>query len=165
MLRRHQTATGIGTVHFVTTVTRTRGMWFVEPQLCVELLAILENYRHRFDLDCYGYVLMPDHLHALLLQTTDLGTAGRLMEHFKRFSSRKLLHHHCKDANGWRELFDDVFVPGSDAVRTKLSYLHGNPVRGGLVHVSMDYPWSSARYLFGVADMKESIVRLIPNPL
>jgi hypothetical protein len=39
-------------------------------------------------------------------------------------------------------------VPGHDAVMNKLAYLHGNPVRRGLVAEAHDYPWSSARDYF-----------------
>jgi|GEM_PF-3237269 len=35
---------------------------------------------------------------------------------------------------------------GDDDWRTKLTYLHDNPVRAGMVEVSTDYPWSSAAF-------------------
>jgi putative transposase len=164
MIRRHARLQGIGTVHFVTTVTRHRGRWFVEPQLCTEMFSIFENYRRKYELACYGYVLMPDHLHAALLQTTETGTVARLMEHFKRFSSLKLLRVHCPLANGWRDLYDDVPVPGSDAVRTKLDYMHNNPAKSGLVDNPADYRWSSAPYYLGLIPWENSIITLSPNP-
>jgi putative transposase len=162
MLRRHSPSQGIGTIHFVTTVTRHRGGWFIDPQLCAELLAIFEIYRIRFELNCYGFVLMPDHLHLLLGQTTEAGTVSRAMEHFKRFTSRRLLHVHCPDAKGWRDAFDDVPVPGADAMRTKLNYMHENPVRAGLAGVATNYIWSSASWFeTGQAEM----ITLTPNPM
>jgi putative transposase len=162
MLRRHSPFQGIGTVHFVTTVTQQRGRWFVEPQLCTEVLSIFENYRIKFDLICYGYVMMPDHFHVLLAQTTDVGTVSRALEHFKRFSSRKLLGIHCPDAMGWCESFDDVPVPGPDAIRTKLIYMHENPVKAGMCESALDYLWSSARW---VATGEAGIITLTPNPM
>jgi len=100
--------------------------------------------------DCLGYVLMPDHLHALLLQQEEGLAVSELMERFKKFTSRKLRPAMYTGVSLWRRRYDDVPVPGTDAAKTKLIYMHGNPVRRGLVTTPEDYPWSSAREYAGL---------------
>jgi len=51
-------------------------------------------------------------------------------------------------ANGkfrlWKPRFDDLVVVSEDQFRTKLAYIHDNPVRGGLAGKAEDWPYSSA---------------------
>ncbi len=68
MIQRHLRTAFPGTIHFVTTVTRARGSLFVRAEECNAMLRIFEQYRARGHIKCLGYVLMPDHFHALLYQ-------------------------------------------------------------------------------------------------
>lgn len=89
MLRRHQTIAFANSIHFVTLVTRERGRWFVAPELCREILTTFERCRAKENLECFGYVLMPDHLHALLRQC-DEARAGFQEIHFALFETEFL---------------------------------------------------------------------------
>jgi putative transposase len=109
--------------------------------LFANLLELFEGYRNKFGLSCLGYVLMPDHLHALVLQHDEGLLVPKLMEGFKSVSSRSLTIDHFPERKLWS---DDVPVPGSDAVKTKLEYMHFNPVKRGLAATVQDYTWSSA---------------------
>jgi len=151
MRRRHQQLDFAGSVHFVTTTTRVRGLWFVEPELCLRILEILEWYRAKFDLQCLGYVLMPDHLHVLLHQWESGPLVSLFVAGFKRETSKQSRPPAYPAETLWRDRYDDVPVPGHDAVMNKLNYIHGNPVRRGLVADTQDYPWSSAREYVGDA--------------
>jgi len=144
---RHSQLNFPGSIHFVTTVTREHHTRFTEDDICKEVLEIFEFYRAKFKLRCYGYVLMPEHLHAVLYQLNDDSPVPSLMENFKRLTARKMLPAGKQNRNLWAEHFDDVPVPGTDALKTKLKYIHHNPVRRGLVENAEDYPWSSARDL------------------
>ena len=144
MLQRHKRLAFAGSIHFITTVARIRGPRFVVPVVCRELLGIFEWYRARFEVTCLGYVLMPDHLHALLLQDDDEPIVPRLVRGFKSLSSRRLWHERGKPGTLWHYRYDDVPVPGSEAAQTKLQYMHANPVRAGIVERAEEYPWSSA---------------------
>lgn len=145
MLRRHRLLDFEGSIHFITTVTALRGNWFVEDAVCMEILKVFEGYRSKFALQCLGYVLMPDHLHALLYQNSPGSLVSDFMEAFKSLTSKKSRPHHYAQGNLWRRRYDDVPIPGSNAARTRVEYIHGNPVRRGLVACAEDYAWSSAR--------------------
>jgi REP element-mobilizing transposase RayT len=76
-------------LHFVTTVTEVRGEWFTTEFACREILRVFEHYRAEFGIICLGYVLMPDHLHALLYQETGDSTISTLMQRFKSYTSQR----------------------------------------------------------------------------
>jgi REP element-mobilizing transposase RayT len=100
---------------------------------------------------------MPNHLHAVLHQLNEDHPVSSLMENFKRLTSRKFTSAGITDAALWQEHYDDVPVPGSEALKTKVRYMHHNPVRQGLVECAEDYPWSSAR---DYAELGEGVVQV-----
>jgi putative transposase len=159
MRRRHKRLDFAGSLHFVTTVTRERGNWFVSDFVCSEILTIFEHYRKRYGLDCYGYVLMPDHFHALLLQSTEDLSVSQLMNSFKRETSKFLNISDYPADTLWQHHYDDVPIPGPRATMTRLEYMHNNPVRRGLVAQATDYLWSSARFHFDLSN--QSLITLM----
>ncbi|RQV94935.1 hypothetical protein EH220_06725 [bacterium] len=151
MRKRHSQLDFPGSIHFITTVTRVRGSWFTEDKVCHYLLELFEGYRQKFDLTCFGYVLMPDHLHTVIMQTVEGSLVPKLMEGFKSVSSRNLIIEGYPEHRLWSDRYDDVPVPGSDAVKTKLEYMHYNPVKRGLVTAEQEFLWSSVRDWFDVS--------------
>ena len=158
MRRRHSRLAFAGSIHFVTTVTRMKGAWFVGDEICSAILNLFEWYRAKFSLECIGYVLMPDHLHALLHQRDSGTQVSQMMAGFKRESSKQACPRDYPGITLWLDRYDDVPVPGLDAVMTKLEYMHNNPIRPGLVERAEQYPWSSARDYF---DMGLGCVQII----
>jgi putative transposase len=138
-----------GSVHFVTAVTRAPGEWFVDAPMCRAVLKVFEGYRAKFRLECFGYVLMPDHLHVLMCQMEDGPLVSQLMEGFKSVTSRSCRPLGYPMPTLWKDRYDDVPVPGSKAAATKLRYMWENPVRRGLVSAGENYVWSSAADLTG----------------
>jgi len=55
-----------GQSHFVTFSCYHRQPNFATPELCDLFVLCLENTRRHFDLQVYGYVVMPEHVHLLL---------------------------------------------------------------------------------------------------
>jgi REP element-mobilizing transposase RayT len=54
--------------YFVTTVTKERKAIFLDKKLCRILLVTVEYYKTILDYKVYGFCLMPDHLHLILLR-------------------------------------------------------------------------------------------------
>jgi len=144
MLRRHERIQFPQAILFATTVTAVRGRWFIRPSLCRAVLEKFEECRASLGMDCLGYVLMPDHLHALVRQTADGDQVSELMARFKRKTAFRCRPDGYPAGSLWNRRFDAVPVPGSDAAHTKLNYMHENPVKAGLAAVPEAYPWSSA---------------------
>jgi putative transposase len=145
MLHRHARLDFAASLHFVTTVTGVRGNWFTERSVCEAVLRAFETCRNKYGLECLGYVLMPDHLHALLFQPNDDSAVSGCMGDFKKYVSRFHTPADYPDPPLWRRYFDDVPVPGPEAARAKIEYMHANPVRRQLVTLAEDYLWSSAK--------------------
>jgi putative transposase len=145
MLRRHKQLAFAGSLHFVTTVTEVRSDWFVDPALCRKVLEAFEYCRARFEVQCLGYVLMPDHLHAVLYQQNEEALIPAMMRRFKSLTATRCRPHGYENTALWRRRYDDVPLPNAEAVNTRLQYMHFNPVRRGLVEAAEKYAWSSAR--------------------
>ena len=160
MLRRHQKLCLSSSVHFVTTVTNERGNWFVEAPVCDTILWTFERCCQRLGIICLGYVLMPDHFHALVQQTSAGNQVSELMRAFKHSTSRnfQLLQTDTSSVPLiWRRRFDDVPVIHNEIARTKLNYIHGNPVKRGLCETPEVYLWSSAR---AYAEIENGIIQV-----
>jgi putative transposase len=148
MRRRHQRLDFARTIHFVTTVTRDRGMWFTSDRDCIQILSTFERYRIRYGLECLGYVLMPDHLHVLLRQVENGSLVSNAVASFKRETSKSLSIAEFSAKTLWRDYYDDVPIPGIEAIMKRLVYMHANPVRREIVAEVTDYKWSSARFYY-----------------
>ncbi len=110
----------------------------------------------RLEAQCIGFVVMPNHVHALVWFPRP-GCLSRFLHEGKRHSS-----HWIRAWYGRQQLryFDDfevgirfwqpqyhAFEIGERAkMEEKRDDMHANPVRAGLVARAVDWPWSSARW-------------------
>jgi putative transposase len=119
------------------------------------ILASFEESRHRLGFLLCGYVLMPDHWHALLWPRYPL-TISRLVQDIKYVSSRRL-NRQRRSAKPttrqnvrraypiWQHQFWDRFVRHAKEFGQRLDYVHFNPVRSGLAATPEQWRWSSYR--------------------
>ncbi len=147
--------------YYLTSVAKDRLPVFRQPALRELVCKALDEARRSADLLLFAYVVMPDHLHAVLgselkpskiVQYVNGIIARRVIDYLKDqgylTSLAKLAHadrgrgyryslwdHH---SNMKRLAHEDVFIQ-------KVNYLHQNPVRAGLVEQAQEYRWSSAR--------------------
>jgi len=92
--------------------------------------------------DLSAYVIMPNHVHVLLLPLVD---AGRLLHSVKGFSAReanKLLARSGEPF--WQRESYDHWVRNETEFERIRRYIEENPVRAGLAATAEEYPWSSA---------------------
>ncbi len=54
--------------------------------------------------------------------------------------------------SGWQALRNSEGL--AEALRAAIEYIHGNPVRRGLVATAEDWEWSSARWYAGLGPVK-----------
>lgn len=110
-----------------------------------------------------AFVFMPSHIY-LLVDIPEGESISDLMRDFKKYTSTKVRQQLERDghrrwidelrrnASGkahifklWMDRFDDVIVETEPVLKTKIEYIHDNPVRAGLVARQEDWPYSSAR--------------------
>ncbi|MGV8074548.1 MAG: transposase [Syntrophobacteraceae bacterium] len=105
---------------------------------------------------CFGFVVMPEHVHALI-HFSEQGQLSIFMSQWKRRSSMelKLLYRNKLRAYGqtidldgpmWQAKYYVFNIFSQKKAREKLDYMHNNPVKAGLVHNPVDWPYSSARW-------------------
>ena len=105
---------------------------------------------------CVGFVIMPEHVHALVWFAIE-GQVAEFISHWKRLSSFNLRRFIEKSLPEYAECLADVESLWTDGqhdfniytegkLREKLEYMHLNPVRRRLVERAVDWRWSSARY-------------------
>ncbi len=105
---------------------------------------------------CSGFVVMPDHVHALVWfpATRQL---GHFMKQWKQRSSvqiKKLLRERLMSYAGswdlgapvWQARYYPFSVYSTRKAIEKLDYMHLNPVKAGLVEAAADWRYSSARH-------------------
>jgi putative transposase len=120
------------------------------------VLGVLNSQLTRRNARCVGFVVMPDHVHTIVW----FPAAGQLsvfVQQWKRLTSyqisrlvrSKLLHYATKikgDQPFWQAKYYCFNLYNEEKVREKLTYMHENPVRAGLVRTPSEWVFSSARY-------------------
>jgi REP element-mobilizing transposase RayT len=90
-----------------------------------------------------GYVLMPDHWHALIATQHPL-TIPDVLQDIKRVSSFKINRLRETRGSRWQHQFWDRFVRHSKEFAERVGYMHYNPVRKVLEESPEQWRWSSA---------------------
>jgi putative transposase len=151
------------TFHYVTLVTYHRVSVFRSEVACQLFIDALRETRERYPYKLVGYVLMPDHVHAIVNNRS-----GKISDWLRRIrgnSARKILawlraeghlsslkklalvhpqkrqHTHSV----WQKDPSVIDLWSHKFVRQKLNYLHVNPVRAGLCQHPAEWKWSSYR--------------------
>jgi putative transposase len=120
------------------------------------VLGTLSKQLHRLNGTCAGFVVMPDHVHAIVWFPLPK-TLSEFLKQWKRTSSweiKKLLRSQLTSLAQTIDLAEPVWQARyysfnlftDRKVLEKINYMHANPVRAGLVNRAIDWPWSSARY-------------------
>jgi putative transposase len=106
---------------------------------------LLDQVRNRFDFALVGYVVMPEHIH-LLMGEPAAHNPSVAMQMLKQEASRQMRLRR-EDAKGlpkfWERRFYDFNVWSQKKKVEKLTYMHTNPVKRGLVVDPREWPWSS----------------------
>jgi REP element-mobilizing transposase RayT len=149
---RYKDISGPAAVFLTTTVIDWTPVFSLETAASA-VCAQLNETSKQMDVAIIGYVVMPSHLH-LVSGLKDVKRLSYFMKTFKSLSSRKLLGLQLGNyknrfvRNGkyrfWMRRFDDLIIYSEKQLRTKLEYIHNNPVRAGLTDNALDWKYSSA---------------------
>lgn len=120
------------------------------------LLGQLNRLLNSHQARCIGFVIMPNHVHALIWLSQPDQLSGFLQQ-WKRDSSTFIRKWYSTHQIAYVEkhgLGDRLWTPkyyafqiySAAKAKEKLRYMHLNPVRAGLVEKAVDWKWSSARW-------------------
>jgi putative transposase len=129
---------------FYVTVRLCRGLSRFTERGFELILTCFEESRRRLGFALCGYVLMPDHWHALLRPTYPL-TISRVGQDVKYVSARRINRLRGRRGPLWQHQFWDRFVRDAGELSERFDYIHFNPARRGLVRKPEDWRWSSWR--------------------
>jgi len=155
----------LGTVRFVTFSCYRRQRLLTEQTACEAILTELLRLRRDRGINILGYVIMPEHVHLVILPPDDL-KLGPAIGVFKTRSAHMILNWARSDqrkrdrivrretgaAAVWQRRCYDHNCRTTEIVIEKVKYCHDNPVKRGLVSRPEDWPWSSCRWYQGLRE-------------
>ena len=130
---------------------------YLDDLRAVELtVKYIDAVRSKQDLRLLGYVIMPEHVHLVLLPP-DGTKLGLVIREIKSRMAREYFSKHSPTASGkrvfWQRRCYDHNCRTVESVTEKINYCHNNPVRRGLVAGPGDYEWSSHNWYQGKRDV------------
>ena len=156
---------------------------FTKAHYCDMLLDTFRFYQREKGLRVHAYVIMTNHIHAILSATQGQNDLSSIVGNFKRYTSRKLsemvatemesrkrwmfkLFEHAANSNTkntkyqvWTQSNHPEECYSYDFTKQKLDYIHDNPVNAGLVDRPDDWVYSSARnYLNKICRLKVDLI-------
>jgi len=145
-----------GHAHFVTFSCYRRRKILDDDRAKGIVVHFLADELKKTDGSCVGFVIMPDHVHALL-HFKESGVLIRFIQQWKRKSSnrlKKFLEEHLIAYAAtidlrepiWQARFYDFNIFSIDKAREKLEYVHNNPVKKGLVANAWEWRHGSGRW-------------------
>jgi putative transposase len=114
-------------------------------QLAESLLKLYAARRDRGAIALHGYVVMPDHYHVLLTLGGESSVSGVVRAVHSLFA-RTCRGETRLQGRIWQRRFYDHVIRDEADLRAKLSYLHANPLRAGVVEEPASYARSSCRF-------------------
>ena len=160
-----------GQLQFLTSSTYRRARLFASDRFRWSFVEVLEQLRSEMGFLLIGWVLMPDHFH-LLIKPEPAESTSRLMQELKKRTAQHILSalsenqrvpwcgkmlarlrlpptvHADSQFRVWQRRFYPFGVYSEKKRLEKLNYMHGNPVKCGLVASPEQWPWSSFRFYY-----------------
>jgi len=126
-------------IFFVTTVTAQRRPIFRRETTANLMIETLAHYRDERKFLLHEFVIMPDHIHALLTPAPEI-SLERAMQFIKGGFSFRLKSH----PPVWQASFTNHRVRDFEDYEQHRQYIRMNPVRARLAERPEQYPYSSA---------------------
>jgi putative transposase len=128
---------------FITSVTAQRKTIFARPLAANLFVDIFLHYRQQQKYLLHGFVIMPDHFHALITPSDQI-SLERAVQFIKGGFSFRLK----SSLPVWQPSFTNHRIRNDEDFSQHHEYIWRNPVRAGLVAKPEDYPYSSAQKRF-----------------
>ncbi len=138
--------------HHITQRGNRREDVFFDDEDRETYLQWLGEYAAKFKVEVAGYCLMSNHIHLILIPSTEDGLQKVLKPLHMRYAQR-LNRARQQQGHIWQGRYFSSVLDG-DYFRSCLHYVERNPVRARLSRKAENYAWSSARGHCGLANDK-----------
>jgi putative transposase len=162
---------GLNHLHYITKSTYRCARLFDSERFKSQWIVTFGDLRRELGFRIVGYVLMPEHFHALIWPTAEANpsvimqkledrTALFILKNLQENLSYPWCHkmlarvtlpptvHQHAHFRVWRRGCYDMNIWTAKKRDEKLNYMHNNPVKRGLVKEPGDWQWSSWRFYF-----------------
>jgi putative transposase len=124
--------------YFVTAVTANRRRLFQVEANADLLLKTISDYRHQNRFQLHAFVIMPDHLHAILTPAPEV-SLEKAMQYIKGGFSFRLK----SKLDVWSRSFNESQILAREKFDACKSYIEQNPIRARISESSDAYKYSS----------------------
>jgi len=164
-------------VYFVTFTVVAWLPVFIDELSCKIITDSLNFCREKKFLRTNAFVIMPNHLHAIVFDVNfDPTRLKHTLDDFRKFTGRQLLDlsakyrpvsfmeefrkHAGKDRERrfWQPTQHPEGITSDKFYAQKLNYIHDNPRRKGLVHHVQDWRFSSASFWLGLEEKNDVVL-------
>jgi REP-associated tyrosine transposase len=117
--------------------------WLAHPRIAsivVEALLHGQNSRQFYDL--LSWVVMPDHIHMVILPKCPLPEIMRWLKAATANRVNRLLGR--RGQAFWHREYFDRWIRSDEQLQSAIAYVEDNPVRKGLAMCAEEWRWSSA---------------------
>ena len=113
--------------------TKSSPARLTDPDIAPRLLSSAVFYHEHTRWYAWLFVLMPDHVHAILAFEQEM-SMSRVIGEWKKYHERKTGVY-------WQDGYFDHRLRSEDEFVEKVHYIRMNPVRAGLCAATTDWPW------------------------
>jgi putative transposase len=125
--------------YFITTITANRRRLFQVEEKAQLLVDTLTHYRKQGRFELHAFVVMPDHLRALLTPAPEV-SLEKAVQYIKGGYSFRLK----SKLDVWSRSFNETQIRTYEKFAACKTYIEANPVRAHLCASLESYPFSSA---------------------
>ncbi|MDO8890487.1 MAG: transposase [Sulfurimicrobium sp.] len=117
--------------------------WLKQPSIAdIVRNALLHWDGQRYRL--LAWCVIPNHVH-VLIETRAGSPLPEVLHSWKSFTAKAINRHLGRTGAVWMRDYFDRFIRDDPHLAAVIAYIHGNPVKAGLVQNEQDWPHSSAR--------------------
>jgi REP element-mobilizing transposase RayT len=110
-------------------------------------LAILEDYKSKYDFLLYAYVLMKNHVH-LLMETKQV-PLSKILQGINQRYTMYFNRRYGTVGHIFQGRYKAMLCEKDSYLLSLVKYIHLNPVRAEIAKTPETYPWSSHRFYIG----------------
>jgi len=121
-------------------------------------IRLLSEFCHKSGTEIWAYCLMTNHIHLVMVPSTEDGLRASLGEAHRRYTLHINQREQCR-GHLWQERFHS-FPMDDHYLLSAVRYVELNPVHANMVSRPEDYMWSSARA--HLAERDNQLVKVAP---
>lgn len=115
---------------------------FLENKDRLRYLALAEKYRLRYELRCFAYCLMTNHIH-LLWRAPNLSVLSKAMHGLHLAYVIYFNRRHERTGHLFQDRFSSWVIETEAHLLATKEYIENNPVKAGMAKTKKEYRWSS----------------------